>query len=352
MSRADGPIGWGIVGPGRIAAVFADCIHRTGVGRVISVTGRSLDRSRAFCDKHGGRGAEHLEAVLGARDVEAVYVATPHPMHAETVETALRAGKAVLCEKPMTTQSAETARLIALSRETGIPLVEAWMYRCHPQIARARALIEQGAIGELQRIDSAFGYVGNPKTDARQFEPALGGGAILDIGGYPLSLAMFLAGGSRRFAEARIDDVSGELTESGVDAIAEARLSVGSVESRARAAITRDLGMTATVEGSEGRIVFDNPFMPENRRDGLIGAIRIERDGEPDREERPAAAHDCFSLEAAQVAQLVREGGTEAPGPMVGHDESIAIARVLDAWLTNLHELAGAQPDGGRKPAT
>jgi predicted dehydrogenase len=340
MSRADDPIGWGLVGPGRIAAVFADCIHRTGVGRVVSVTGRSLDRSRAFCEGHGGRAAENIDAVL-ASGVEAVYVATPHPMHAKSVEAALRAGKAVLCEKPMTTTSAETARLVELSRETKVPLVEAWMYRCHPQITRARDLIEQGIIGELQHIDSAFGYVGDPKTDVRQFEPELGGGAILDIGGYPLSLAMFLAGESGRFAEARLLGVSGELTESGVDAIAEAKLGLGNVTARARAAIIQDLGMTATVRGSEGRIAFDNPFMPESRRDGLVGVLRIEREGEPAREERAAAPHDCFSLEAAQVARLVREGGIEAPAPMVGHDESIAIARVLDAWLTEVHDLAG-----------
>jgi len=342
MSDPHVPLGWGIVGPGRIASVFAACIQKGNVGRVASATGRSAERARTFCEKHGGRAAETLDVLLHDEAVDAVYVATPHPMHAKAVEAALRAGKAVLCEKPMTTSAPETARLVELSRETGSPLVEAWMYRCHPQIATARDRVRQGAIGSLRTIESAFGFVGSPERDKRLFDPTLGGGAILDVGGYPVSLAMFLAADEGHFAEPRITEVSGELTDSGVDAWAEATLDFGGVESRVRTAITRDLGMTAVAEGDAGRLEFENPFMPSGERDGRTACLIMTSNGLSPARDCLVDDLDCFSAEAQAVARLVRGGGVEAPPPMVGHAESIAISRILDEWRTRLHGLAAS----------
>ena len=180
---------WGIVGPGEIAHVFARALAKYDLGTVAAVYGRDPNRREAFCREFGGRPADSLDGLLQPGEVDVVYVATPHPAHTEVVEGALERGIAVLCEKPMTVAPPETCSLIDLAHRKSTLLVEGWMYRFHPQIEALVALLKDRTIGEVHQVVASFGVSCADHLPERILAPALGGGSILDIGGYPASAA-------------------------------------------------------------------------------------------------------------------------------------------------------------------
>ncbi len=327
------PIGWGIVGPGEIAGVFARAIHRSGVGDIRGVFGRSPERSQHYADAFGGTPRHSLDDLLGDDRVQAVYIATPHPMHFAAAKRAISAGKAVLCEKPMTTSAPETSDLIDLAHQSGTPLVEAWMYRTHPQIARAIDLIESGTIGAVRRINAAFGVSCEASTPDRLRLPSLGGGVIYDIGGYPLSAITMLAGAlGHRFDSISLRSAHGARIDTGVEIDAEAALSIeGEIEVRVACSFRRPLGLFVEIEGDDGTLTLPSAFLPGGDREGTRGEITLTtKAGRVT--ESPSSEHCCYSLEAIEVARLIESGGTEPARPMVGHAESIAIATLIDAW--------------------
>lgn len=337
------PIGWGVVGPGVIARVFAGALERSGAGRVERIFSRSRERAEAFAAEHSGEWAETIEELVGDESVGAVYVSTPHPMHASAVEAALRAGKGVLCEKPLTIEPGETERLVGLAGECGVALVEAWMYRTHPQIARAHQLIREGAIGPVRTVRSVFGAPNPNGPPERLLKPELGGGVIYDIGGYPLTLGMLAAR-----AQAGTDccppvlvSARGEVSDLGVETHAEGEFAfeTGAGECRAHLAVslTQRLGVTGVIEGEGGVIELPNPFLPEGRRDGTLGELVVTIEGER-RVESLASAHDCFALEAIATAGLLARGEVSPWGSMVNHAESIALSRAMEVWRRGIIE--------------
>ena len=186
---------WGIVGPGRIAAkVVGDFPHVTGA-EVVAVASRSADRARAFADEHGiARAHGSYRALLDDPDVDALYVATPHPQHRAVALAALRAGKAVLVEKAFTVTPAATREVAAVAAETGVFAMEAMWTRFLPAVARMRALLADGAVGEVRSVQVDLG-VRNPLTPGDRFvRPDLGGGALFDLGVYPISFAQMVLG--------------------------------------------------------------------------------------------------------------------------------------------------------------
>lgn len=365
------PLRWGIVGPGAIAEVFAHAVERAGAGRVAAVFGRSAERAAHFAHRHGARLATDLADVC--RGVDALYVATPHSGHAAAVRAGLEQGVAVLCEKPMTTSAEATRELVGLAEARGGLLVEAWMYRTHPQIARAEQLVRDGAIGSLRTIHSAFGFTAPFDAGHRLWAGALGGGAILDIGGYPLSLALLFANASghrdtadrdtadrdtadrdtagRDTAHLGFADVAGALAPTGVDAFARATLRWDGLTAHLQCAIDRDLARTATLVGEHGRIVITDPFLPEGRRDGRIGELLVTSDGS-EHKEHVAAPHDCFAAEALAMAALVQrqragERRPAPPPPMVTNAESLQIATLADRWRRAVAAAAERDSDAG-----
>lgn len=327
------PIGWGIVGPGEIAGVFARALQRSGAGYIRGVFGRSPERSQRYTDSYGGTLRHSMDDLLGDDRIQAVYIATPHPMHFAAAKRALSAGRAVLCEKPMTTSALETCELIDLSHRTGAPLVEAWMYRTHPQIARVIELIKNGAIGAVRRINAAFGVACESSTPDRLRLPELGGGVIYDIGGYPLTAVTMLAHSlGHSFDDITLENAKGSLIESGVEIDAEASLSFGGeIEAHIACSFRRPLGLYVAITGDSGAITLPSAFLPGGDREGTRGEITlITPTGRVT--ETPASEHCCYSLEAIEVARLIASGSTEPAWPMVGHAESIAIATLIDAW--------------------
>ncbi len=135
--------------------------------------------------------------------MEAVYIATPHPMHADWALKAAKAGKHILCEKPLTMNHPDSARVVDAARRNRVFLMEAFMYRCHPQTARLVELIRKKCVGEVRLIQASFCFEAPVDVHHRLFNPRLGGGGILDIGCYPVSMARLIAGAvlGKPFAE-------------------------------------------------------------------------------------------------------------------------------------------------------
>lgn len=337
------PLRFALIGPGQIAQVFAESLLESGVGSVACVFGRNLARARALAERFGGEAVADLEAAIGHSAVQAVYVATPHSAHAEAVRAALEAGLPVLCEKPLSPKPETSRALFALAAAAEVPLVEGYMYRAHPQIERAQAIVRSGELGELRRIESHFGFQVPYDRQQRLFAPELAGGAILDVGGYPLSLALLLAraaGNSTDAAEVpELALAEGELAASGVDAHAEAELHFGAgLTARARVSLRTELGRGAIVHGTLGSLRLEDPFLPGGQRRGRSARLWVETERQR-REERIEARADCFALEAEELARLVQTRELEPRAPFVGRAESLALSELLERWRQRLGAL-------------
>ena len=334
MSNAE--VSWGIVGPGEIASVFARGLRTAGAGRVERVYGRSAERRDAFCAAHGGRPASALDELCSDPAIDLVYVASPHPAHAEAARAALEAGKGVLCEKPLTTDRSESAALLELAEARDLPLLEAYMYRAHPQLERLLERVAAGEIGRPLRTESCFTFFAPEDPSHRLLARELGGGGILDVGGYPCSFALAVARACGEESTPILSDVRGHHGPTGVDVEASCVLHFANgLEGHARVSFEQDLTMRASVVGESGTLSLEHPFMPEGRRDGRRGVVVLEREGELQREEVDADA-DCFGLEARELARLWSTGERHARWPMVDRTQTLQLAELLDSWRASI----------------
>ncbi len=311
-------IRWGIIATGNIAGQFARDLALLPDHEVVAVGSRTLDRAKAFADEHGvPRSYGSYTEVWGDPDVNVVYVATPHSDHLANTRDALLAGKAVLCEKALTVNAREARELVALARERNLFLMEAMWMRCNPLHLRLRELVDAGAIGEPRALHAELGFVADPDPAGRLFAPALAGGALLDVGVYPVSLAHHLLGAPREV------HATGTLAETGVDA--SIALSLG-YESGAVATVAGSLVGTlrndATIAGTDGWIELPRSFHDTHR-------LTIHRpDKDPETHEVDLLGIG-YTYEAAEVGRCLREGLLESP--LVSWDDSLAVMDVLDA---------------------
>ena len=176
---------WGIIGTGTISRTFATALQQSSKNVLLAVGSRSVSSAQAFAAQFNLQ-PEHVhgsyDALLADQSVQAVYVATPHTSHAEWTIKALQAGKAVLCEKPIGLNHAECMAMVATASRQQQFLMEAFMYRLHPQTAKVVAMVRDGAIGEVRHLQAQFGYHAPFKADSRLFANELAGGGIMDVG--------------------------------------------------------------------------------------------------------------------------------------------------------------------------
>jgi predicted dehydrogenase len=310
-------IRWGVLGPGSIARKFASGLQALSDARLVAVGSRSQESADAFGDQFDVRRRHtSYEALANDPEVDAIYVATPHSFHREHTELCLRAGKAVLCEKPFAINARESESMIAVAHEQGIFLMEAMWTRFLPLIVRVRELIGEGAIGELRMVWSDFGFrTGvNPKT--RLFDPALGGGGLLDVGIYPVSLASLLLGQPDRIA------TMADLGSTGVDEQAGIILGYpGAKMAILATAVRTTTPMETTIMGSDGSIRIHSPSWAPSKMTltNKTGSQLIEAPFEG----------NGYNYEAAEVGRCLRAGLKESPS--MTHDETLAIMRTLDA---------------------
>ncbi|MFI7386709.1 Gfo/Idh/MocA family protein [Streptomyces sp. NPDC049813] len=312
---------WGILATGGIAASFTAALLDLPDAEVVAVGSRTATAAKGFAERFGIERAYGDWASLAADDsLDVVYVATPHAAHREAAGLCLEAGRAVLCEKAFTLNAREAGELVTLARSRGLFLMEAmWMY-CNPLVRRLKALVDDGAIGEVRTVQADFGLAGPFPPAHRLRDPAQGGGATLDLGVYPVSFAHLLLGEPAEVTARAM------LSEEGVDLQTGMLLSwAGGAQAVLHCAINSGTGVTASVTGSAGRI--DVPagfFYPER--------FVLHRDGR-DPEEFVAAPEDgprdSLRHEAVEVMRRVRAGDTESA--LVPLDSSVAVMRTLDA---------------------
>ena len=188
-------IRWGILGTGKIARAFATALQDTPGAKLQAVASRSLSSAERFAaDFNHPQAFGSYQELAHARGIDIVYIATPHPMHAANSMMALNGGKAVLCEKPFTMNRREAEQVVALAREKKLFLMEAMWTRFMPALAAVRAIIASGEIGPVHQVMADFGFLAPADPAHRVNAPELGGGALLDLGIYPLSIATALLG--------------------------------------------------------------------------------------------------------------------------------------------------------------
>ncbi|MFG3138196.1 Gfo/Idh/MocA family protein [Streptomyces sp. NPDC048211] len=318
MSRT---VRWGVLATGGIAATFTADLQAMPDAEVVAVASRTDASAKAFAERFGiPRAYGNWAALVADEDVDVVYVATPHSAHREATALALEAGKHVLCEKAFTINEREARELVELARDRGLFLMEAMWTYCNPVIRRMTELVRDGAIGEIRTVQADFGFAGDFGAEHRLRDPALGGGALLDLGVYPVSFAQLLLGEPDRVQAHAL------LSPEGVD------LNTGmllSWDSGANALLSCSLvghhPTAATVIGTAGRIDFPEGFFFPKR-------FVLHRDGEEAREITSGPGPQGLTgmqFEAAEVMRAVRAGETESP--LVPLDGSLAVMRTLDA---------------------
>lgn len=345
-TKIERPVRWGVIGCGRIAGSFVGGVADSRTGVVAAVGSRSLEKAEAFAAEHapGARAFGSYEALLASGAVEAVYVATPHPMHADVVLAAAAAGKHVMVEKPAGVTAAEARAMVAACRKASVFFMEAFKDRPHPVFQRLFAEVEAGGIGRVHRIEAAFGFAfGEPKPEHRLFNPALGGGVILDVGTYPVAMARAIAG-----AAAGVNGVNGEARRfenperlvgwlkrgsTGVDVVAGAELIFSDSLSANVCCSLEAPAQWIRVHGQEASIEVCGPrpwhFGPERTGPHLA---RIDRAGAVEDIVVNYSGH-LLSHEVDAAGEAIRAGKTEAAGRAMGHEDSIGQAETLDRWL-------------------
>src|SRR6266480_5356826 len=197
-------LAWGILGTGTIAGIFARGLAASRTGKLVAVGSRAQAEADAFGERwHIPHRHGSYEELLADEEVQIVYISTPHPLHAEWAIKAAEAGKHILCEKPLALNHAEAMAVIEAALRHDVFLMEAFMYRCHPQTAKLIELIRSGVIGKVRVIEVTFSFHANVHPGHRLLNNALGGGGILDVGCYCVSMARLLAGvaSGKDFAE-------------------------------------------------------------------------------------------------------------------------------------------------------
>ena len=346
---------WGIIGPGNIAHNFAKGLAEADSGELIAVAGRNPDRKTAFAETYKiekSKRYETVDALLADTDVTAIYVATPHPLHAELAIQALRASKHVVVEKPAGLIAGEVVAITEVAAQENRFFMEGMMYRCHPQIARVIALIKNGTIGDLRHITARFGFSAAFDATSRLFDPALAGGAVLDVGLYPLSLVRLLVGVAQgnRFAEPQTIVGTGTHAQSGVDDTAYAALTFsGGITADIACAITLNMTNDAVITGTKGEIRIVDPWVPGRDAGPSDAILEITSEG-ANRIETLEDPRMLFAFEAELASRTIAAGQTEAPSPAPNWQDSIGNARALDQWRhATGFELPSETPAGLRR---
>jgi predicted dehydrogenase len=309
------PVRWGIMGTGGIAGAFAADLALTDSGVVAAVGSRSQASADAFADRLGiERRHASYEDLATDPDIDAVYVATPHPMHHNNALLALHAGKPVLVEKPFTMNADEARELVKVARDNNVFLMEAMWTRFLPNIRKVRELV--GGIGDIVTVTADHGQWFAEDAEHRLFAPALGGGALLDLGVYVVSFASMVLGRPDRIVS-MIDPAF-----TGVDG--QTSMIFG-YESGAQAVLTCTLRAKsptrATIVGTDGRIEIDGSFY------GPAAVTLTPRIGEPT---VIPSVHEGRGLRHQADEVALRLAAGEPESPLMPLDETVSIMETMD----------------------
>lgn len=337
-------LNWGVIGPGGIAHVFCNGMRFTDTGQILAVASRTESRAEKFANIFDiPRHYSSYEALLADDDIDAVYIATIHPYHAEWVIKSAEAKKHILVEKPISIDHANASGMVEAARENDVFLMEAFMYRCHPQIQRMVDLIQDGEIGEVRFIQATFGFQSNFNPDSRLFNREMGGGGILDIGCYTASMARKVAGAAsnKLFLDPISVKAHGKLGPTGVDHIAAATLKFeNEIIAEIVCAVECNIGSKVIIYGSGGAITIPSPWLPSSPCRGSRTALPLDTTFPPSHlvlnsyqgggtsEITVEVDRDLFTYEADMVANHI----SDRQAPVMSWDDTLGNMKVLDSW--------------------
>ena len=306
-------VNWGFIGAGVVATkALAPAVRSARNANLYAVASRDISRALNLSPSCV---YDSYDELINDPKVEAIYISLPNNVHASIASRALLAGKAVLCEKPLTMNYQESEELVKVSKASSSLLVEAIWFRWHPRLIKACQQIAAGVIGEITQIDAAFTYVNNNKDNYR-FDPALGGGALLDLGPYPLHLIASLFG-----SEARVEllEANQDIGPSGVDLVTTGSALInGSVRFNFNLSFVGQLSQEISISGSKGKIKFleGQAFTNWNEPSTLL------------------VNDEIYSFESVDAYQLMVEAVSDVilgkPAWIPTHSESLFVMGLID----------------------
>ena len=306
-------VNWGFIGAGVVATkALAPAVRSARNANLYAVASRDISRALNLSPSCV---YDNYDELINDPKVEAIYISLPNNVHASIASRALLAGKAVLCEKPLTMNYQESEELVRVAKASNSLLVEAIWFRWHPRLIKACEQIKAGVIGEITQIDAAFTYVNNNKDNYR-FDPALGGGALLDLGPYPLHLIASLFG-----SKARVEllTVNQDIGPSGVDLVTTGSALInGSVRFNFNLSFVGQLSQEITISGSKGKIKFleGQAFTNWNEPSTLL------------------VNDEIYSFESVDAYQLMVEAVSDVilgkPAWIPPHSESLFVMDLID----------------------
>jgi dihydrodiol dehydrogenase / D-xylose 1-dehydrogenase (NADP) len=311
---------WGIIGPGNISKKFAAGLKGIKGAELYAVASRTKGRGEEFIKEFGGEKVySSYEDLVKDPKVDAIYIATPHVFHKDNAILCLKAGKPVLCEKPITICEKHTREIVDTAQKEGVFLMEAMWTRFFPLMGEVRELIAKGEIGELRMVNADFGFRGNVNPKGRLFDLNLGGGGLLDVGVYPISFFNMLLG------EAESVQGTAQIGETGVDEQAAFVMGhSGGKIAYGSCGVRTATPQEAIIIGTEGKIHIDAPFW--NPR-----SFTLYKNGEePVIKEFPIPEEEGngYKYEAMAVQKSVEAG--EIENSIMPHKDSLAISRTMD----------------------
>lgn len=312
-----GNLKWGIVGAGAIAGRFAESLATLEGHELWAIGSRNQDKAERFARGFGAQQAYgSYEALVQDPNIQVVYVATPHPLHCPNTLMALQAGKHVLCEKPFALNAAQAQQMIEEAKRSGLFLMEAMWTRFQPSMVKVREILQSGVLGHIELVQAEFGFQANVGPEHRILNPELGGGALLDVGIYPVSFASMVLGTPQSI------DSEAVMGSTGVDEEAVLWLSYpGEVQAELACSVRKKLGNSARIYGSEGYLEVTANFWHSQK---LILMAN-------DQEQHLAVPFEGHGdqFQAIEVQRCLAQGLTESP--IMPLAESLSIMQTLDA---------------------
>ena len=330
---------WGIIGPGTIAQRFAANLARSEHGDLVAIGTRNPGKPGLAEGFPGARVLDGYQALIDDNEVEAIYIATPHPQHTEWALKAIEAGKHLLVEKPMAISAYEAEAIIHAARKAGTFLGEAFMNLVHPHTAKLIGLIEGGTIGDVMLVKASFGFrMGNPDPKHRLLANDLGGGAILDICCYPVAMARLIAGvaAGKPFLDPVKVAGAGHLGATGVDEWASALLQFpNDVVAEVSGSVMAAQDNSVRVFGSTGWLEAKSPWFCTGREGGTAEIVIHRPDGK-DETVTVAEKGWLYTFEIEAVARAIRAGRQEFEPPGMTWASTLGNLRVLDKWRADI----------------
>ena len=331
-------IRWGIVGNGSIASAFAHSIKYCQYSELIGVYGRNDDKLNSFSSKFDIKPYKDINDLIASKEIDAVYIATPHSSHYEYSLLAIKNKKHILCEKPMTINHLESMVLLNLAKEAEVFLMEAYMYRVHPQTFN---ILDNLSIFDNKKnkitITSSFGFSADLPESHRLRNPYMGGGAILDVGCYPLSMAKLIAGrlNGLSFADPETIDAKGRLDSTGVDLQSEAHIVFsGNVEAYIKCAIDEDYTNDLKISDGNIDLVASQPWHCGQFQDGN-SSLEIYKDNKLYKEIPFKDEVGLFTREIDHASECILDKKLESQ--YVSHLDTQSNMLWLDKWRESLN---------------